>query len=342
MTMLDNQTGRGNAGPHWARFATVPLKPIVRQRDPRPNNEPDRPAPAVGSGEPRTNEQPTPSPWIDASERRAGEGWALVQRAQAGGEDGRAAFAELFTRNVDAIYRFIVVRVRARHVAEDLTQETFVRALGRINSFAWQGHDIGAWLVTIARNLIADHFKSARVRLEVSTGDLIDIDREERTGESGPESQVVDHQTNLQLLAAVKQLSVSQRECIVLRFLRGLSVAETAHIMGKNYNAIKALQYRAVRSLYQLLPPGFEETNRGAETLAETEPADGARRRSSRCSNRMHARLGACARSHHGASVTRSTPWAVTGATPVARVGRAADDAQCRATGRGGRPVPGR
>jgi RNA polymerase sigma factor (sigma-70 family) len=318
MTMLDNPTGGGNVGSHWSRSFTVPLPPTVRQR---------------------VNE---PSPWTDASARRAEEGWALVRRAQAGGEDGRAAFAELFARNVDSIYRFIVVRVRAKQVAEDLTQETFVRALGRINAFTWQGHDIGAWLVTIARNLIADHFKSARVRLEVSTGDLVDIDRDERTAEGRPEAQVVEHQTNLDLLGAVNRLSASQRECIVLRFLRGLSVVETAHAMGKNYNAIKALQYRAVRSLYQLLPPGFEDSYRGAETWLEPEPTDGARRRSSHCSSRTHARLGTCAQSHRGASGRRPMPSAVTPATPEPPVGGSANDAQCRATGRRGRPVAGR
>lgn len=327
MTMLDNQAG-GNAGSHWQhRF--------------RPNNEPGRPQVTARSDERVTNELPISVPWIDTSERRAEEGWALVQRAQAGGEDGRAAFGELFARNVDSIYRYIVVRVRAKQVAEDLTQETFVRALSRINAFAWQGHDIGAWLVTIARNLIADHFKSARVRLEVSTGDLIDIDRDERTAESRPEVQVVDHHMNLALLAAVKQLSASQRECIVLRFLRGLSVVETAHIMGKNYNAIKTLQYRAVRSLYQLLPPGFEETYRDAEPWAEPEPKDRARRRSSRCSSRMHARLGACAPSHRGTGGTRSIRGAVTVATPEPGGGRAAKDSPCRATGRRGRSVSG-
>jgi RNA polymerase sigma-70 factor (ECF subfamily) len=60
------------------------------------------------------------------------------------------------------------------------------------------------------------------------------------------------------LLEAVKQLNAEQQECIVLRFLQGLSVAETAQAMGKNDGAIKALQYRAIRSLGRLLPEGVE------------------------------------------------------------------------------------
>ena len=52
-------------------------------------------------------------------------------------------------------------------LAEDLTSETFVRGLRAIQRFNWQGKDFGAWLTTIARNLIADHFKSSRSRLEI-------------------------------------------------------------------------------------------------------------------------------------------------------------------------------
>ena len=143
-------------------------------------------------------------------------------------------------------------------MAEDLSADTFLRALKRIGSFTWQGRDLGAWLVTIARNLVADHFKSGRYRLEVTTGDVLDADREDRGPEGSPEAAVVDHITNVALLTAVKQLNPEQQECIVLRFLHGFSVAETAQAMGKNEGAIKALQYRAVRALARLLPEGFK------------------------------------------------------------------------------------
>ncbi len=56
------------------------------------------------------------------------------------------------------------------------------------------------------------------------------------------------------LLDCVRKLGTDQRECIVLRFLQGLSVAETAAIMSRNEGAVKALQHRAVRRLAQLLP----------------------------------------------------------------------------------------
>ncbi|GAA4593652.1 RNA polymerase sigma-70 factor (ECF subfamily) [Actinoplanes octamycinicus] len=185
----------------------------------------------------------------------AAEVWALVERAQAGESE---AFGLIYDRYVDTVFRFVYFRVGNRQLAEDLTSDTFLRALKRIGSFTWQGRDLGAWLVTIARNLVADHFKSGRYRLEVTTGDVLDADREDRGPEGSPESAVVDHITNVALLTAVKQLNPEQQECIVLRFLQGFSVAETAQTMGKNEGAIKALQYRAVRALNRLLPEGFQ------------------------------------------------------------------------------------
>jgi len=173
----------------------------------------------------------------------------IVKRAQDGDAD---AFGELYDRYVDVVYRYIYYRVSNAALAEDLTSETFLRALRRISSYTWQGRDFGAWLVTIARNLIADHFKSGRYRLEVATSDLVEAGADR--SEEGPEAEVLAGITNAALLEAVKSLGAEQQECISLRFLQGLSVAETAAIMGKNEGAIKALQYRAVKSLSRLLP----------------------------------------------------------------------------------------
>jgi RNA polymerase sigma-70 factor (ECF subfamily) len=221
--------------------------------------------PPVQGGPPRSD-GPPPSPTSEAPpppqpparpdpSDPATEVWTLVELAQ-GGDAG--AFGKIYDRYVDTVFRFVYFRVGNRQLAEDLTSDTFLRALKRIGSFTWQGRDLGAWLVTIARNLVADHFKSGRYRLEVTTGDVLDADREDRGPEASPEVAVVDHITNIALLTAVKQLNPEQQECIVLRFLQGFSVAETAQAMGKNEGAIKALQYRAVRALARLLPDGFQ------------------------------------------------------------------------------------
>jgi RNA polymerase sigma-70 factor (ECF subfamily) len=256
--------GSTNAKPIGGRVAAptrpqMPVQPGPAQSPgetvggPLVDGEPGMVAPApvepvTGGAPPSHPSRPDPS---DA----AAEVWALVERAQAGEAE---AFGLIYDRYVDTVFRFIYFRVGNRQLAEDLTSDTFLRALKRISSFTWQGRDLGAWLVTIARNLVADHFKSGRYRLEVTSGDVLDADREDRGPEGSPEAAVVDHITNVALLTAVKQLNPEQQECIVLRFLQGFSVAETAQAMGKNEGAIKALQYRAVRALARLLPDGFQ------------------------------------------------------------------------------------
>lgn len=195
--------------------------------------------------EPSGGHEPPGSSDADTSPEHA-DVWALVTAAQAG--DGEA-FGALYDRYVDGVFRFIYYRVHDRTLAEDFTSETFLRALRRISDVRYQGRDIGAWFITIARNIVFDHAKSARFRLEITTDELVD----EQDGASGPEALALTALTNEVLLRGVDRLGDEQRECVVLRFLQGLSVAETAEVMGKNEGSIKALQHRAVKRLADLV-----------------------------------------------------------------------------------------
>lgn len=172
---------------------------------------------------------------------------ALVELAQRGDAE---AFGLLYERYVDVVYRYVYVRVGSAHLAEDLTSETFLRALRRMDSFSWQGRDIAAWFITIARNLITDNAKSARFRMEVSTADMLDADPRV---EAAPDHEVLERLRDERLLVAVKNLKPEQAECVVLRFLQGLSLAETAKVLGKTEGAVKQLQLRAVRALHREL-----------------------------------------------------------------------------------------
>jgi len=168
--------------------------------------------------------------------------WQIVELAQNGSAE---AFGLLYDRYADMVFRFIYYRVHDRQLAEDFTSETFLRALRRITGVTYQGRDIGAWFMTIARNIVLDHVKSARNRFEFTTGDVIEDGR----AEPSTETAVLAMLSNERLIAAVNTLNEEQRECVVLRFIQGLSVAETAEVMGKKEGAIKALQHRAVKKL---------------------------------------------------------------------------------------------
>jgi RNA polymerase sigma-70 factor (ECF subfamily) len=174
---------------------------------------------------------------------------ALVELARTGDKE---AFGQLYDHYHVSVFRFLYYRVGSTTLAEDLTAETFFRALRSMNSFRWQGKDFGAWLMTIARNLAADHFKAGRTRLEQTTEDMHALD----STTEGPEGEVLASLTNEALLAALAGLPPEQRDCLVMRFLEGLSIAETADILGRSSGAVKQLQLRGVRNLAKLLPEG--------------------------------------------------------------------------------------
>ena len=236
------RAGGGIARQVSAEVSTLPGAPVGR---PLPAGR-SRPRPAP---EPPGGREPEDEPLtVDgaAVEDSHAEVWQLVRLAQAG--DGEA-FGMLYDRYVDTVFRFVYYRVNDRALAEDFTSETFLRALRRIGSISYQGRDIGAWFVTIARNIVLDHVKSARHRLEVTTAE----NPEGRDHAASTESAVMDTLQSEQLMAAIAQLGDDQRECVTLRFIQGLSVGETAAVMGRNDGAIKALQHRAVRKLAELV-----------------------------------------------------------------------------------------
>lgn len=255
-------------GRHYcSRMSSVPASP--RRRAGPGIDVAWRPTPLTGLGhllaavtdDPGAGLQfvpPPPSPPSSSRTASSGDGpsspnpelqrvGALVELAQRG---DREAYAELYDRYVDVVYRYLHYRTGSRSLAEDLTSETFLRALRRLDSFVWQDRDIAAWFLAIARNLVLDHYKSASYRLEVSTADMLDADHPD----SGIEDAVVSTLEAAALLGAVRRLKTDQQECLVLRFLQGMSVAETAAVMGRSEGAIKQLQLRAVRVLARQLP----------------------------------------------------------------------------------------
>jgi RNA polymerase sigma-70 factor (ECF subfamily) len=175
---------------------------------------------------------------------------ALVELARGGDSD---AFGMLYDHYQPSVYRFLFYRTRSSTLAEDLTSETFFRALRNMQSFRWQGKDFGAWLMTIARNLATDHFKAGRTRLELATEDMgLHDDATE-----GPEHSVLASLTNEILLQALTELPSEQKDCLVMRFLQGMSIAETAAVLGRSEGAVKQLQLRGVRNLAKLMPEGL-------------------------------------------------------------------------------------
>ncbi len=183
------------------------------------------------SVQPLTTEQQIPVPDV-------------IERARSG---DRAAFAELYDAHVDAVYRYVLYRVREPSDAEDVTSDVFTRAFANIHRYKWQGKSFLAWLYTIARNAVTDRRRRARP--------TVDLDNAYGIAEDGPTAH--DHAVRGEqvdaLRGAVKHLTTEQQEVLMLRFMENMSSRQVAQALGKNEGAVRALQFRALGRLRKLL-----------------------------------------------------------------------------------------
>jgi len=168
----------------------------------------------------------------------------VIDRARGG---DRGAFGELYDVHVDAVYRYVLYRVREPSDAEDLTSEVFTRAFANIHRYRWQGKSFLAWLYTIARNAVTD-----RRRRERPTVELDDAFGVAEEGPTAHDRAVTGEQVDA-LRGAVKHLTSEQQEVLVLRFVENMSSRQVAKVLGKNEGAIRALQFRALGRLRKLL-----------------------------------------------------------------------------------------
>jgi RNA polymerase sigma-70 factor, ECF subfamily len=188
----------------------------------------------------------------------------LVLRAQQGDQGAMAILYECF---FDRIYRYVLARIGSVPEAEDLTEEVFVRMLRSIASFQPQSgnESIGfsAWLFRIAHNLIVDRVRQDTYR----ESQLFLLQRS--LPDTGAVDEELDRRWDQQELAsAVASLTATQRDVITLRFAAGLSLSETADVLGKQLGNVKALQHNALAALRRLL-----ETEDATEAQPSAEPA---------------------------------------------------------------------
>lgn len=171
--------------------------------------------------------------------------WSLVDQAKSG---DRHAFATLYQLHYGEVFRYVFARTGNRHLAEDITSETALRALSKINSLTHRGSTFRAWLMTIARNIIFDESRCARGKLEVEFPEHYEVVAED----VDPASAVCRSMMADELWRSLRELSTDQRACLELRFFHGLSLSEVARHMNRRPNAVSAIQVRALRRLSEL------------------------------------------------------------------------------------------
>ena len=169
----------------------------------------------------------------------------LLRSAQQGDAQ---AFSTLYELYADRVHRYFAARVTAQE-AEDLTADTFLKALEGLGRFRWQGAPFGAWLFRIAHNALIDHWRGAKRR---TVEWLDDIGEEAHPTQADHALRAV---TADELRRCLDQLTDLQQEAVSLRFIADLPIHEVASVMQRKAGAIKDLQHKALVALRKCLDP---------------------------------------------------------------------------------------
>jgi RNA polymerase sigma-70 factor (ECF subfamily) len=170
------------------------------------------------------------------------------------------AFGNLYSIYLTRIYRYIYYQVNDRMMAEDITEEVFVKAWKAIKSCKGREDTFQAWLYRIAHNHLANCLRdSGRVTSLEKDGTIDFPDPGQRT-ETGAEYG--------ELMKAIAGLPETERQVIVLKFIEGLDTRETSKALGKNEGAIRIAQMRALAALRDKLGEERQEDEKQAGVKA--------------------------------------------------------------------------
>jgi RNA polymerase sigma-70 factor (ECF subfamily) len=154
----------------------------------------------------------------------------------------REEFADVYDTHTEKIYRFIYYKTFRRETAEDLTSQTFLRALERIEQFDPGRGSITVWLYRIARNLVIDHFRARKSTVNID--DVWDLASSENV-----ECDAENRMRLREIGEALGRLPAEQRDIVILRIWQDVPYREIALIMEKSEAACKMLFSRVMARL---------------------------------------------------------------------------------------------
>jgi RNA polymerase sigma-70 factor (ECF subfamily) len=178
----------------------------------------------------------------------------LLELAEPKEDEARQAFAEEAISHLDTLYRGALRLTRDAEKAQDLVQDTYVRALRYQHSFQ-VGTNMRAWLFAIMRNLFWDRFKGP-----AQPDASLDDDRSEfplyerlRYEGIGPDEEVLDHLAADEVVAAVELLPPLHREVVLLVDVEGFSYRDAADVLGVPIGTVMSRLHRARQALQKRL-----------------------------------------------------------------------------------------
>ena len=174
----------------------------------------------------------------------------LIRKAQRG---DRGAFALLYESHVEQVYQYLLNRLGQPADAEDVTAEVFIRAMQALPSYEIRGAPFIVWLLRIAHNVAVNQLKKQSRRKEVVLFDS------GIPASDDPADVALQQAAFEEVSVAMDSLTALQRQVLNLRFLRQLTISETAYQMSRTERAVKFLQHSAIRALRRRL--GDKETS---------------------------------------------------------------------------------
>lgn len=159
------------------------------------------------------------------------------------------AFDVLLYRYKDKLFSYICFIVRNRDLADDIFQETFVKAIVTLQKGGYSGSGkFGAWLTRIAHNLMIDYFRQTKNENLISNDESeLDLFNDSSLSESNIEDEMICSQTLEDIRRLVNQLPENQREVVFMRYYQDLSFKEISDITGVSINtALGRMRYALI------------------------------------------------------------------------------------------------
>lgn len=153
------------------------------------------------------------------------------------------AISKIHEAYFPAVFRYAHYRIGDKAVAEDLTSETFIRLLEAVHAGKGPKNSLRGWIMGTISNLVNDYYRLVYRQADEPLHDGL----EAAGGDPVVLAEVRVHQELLR--EGLSRLTPDQQHVLALRFGSGCSLAEVADILGKNANAIKQLQFRALAAL---------------------------------------------------------------------------------------------
>ncbi|BCS82060.1 sigma-70 family RNA polymerase sigma factor [Anaerocellum diazotrophicum] len=167
----------------------------------------------------------------------------LVERAK----KDKKYFEKLYEIYFDKIYSYIYYRTFNHLITEDLTSETFMKVLRSLDRFEWKANgSFSAWIFRIAQNVVNDYYRSKK--------EFVDIEKiSDSSWLKNPEDELLDKIEKDEIKNALKRLTKDQQEVVILRYGANMKFNEIAKIKNKSDVAVRALFFRAMHSLKEML-----------------------------------------------------------------------------------------